>query len=309
MEIVENENKKETYKLSALKEYINTKLVKPVDSDLYHYTTIEALYNGILRKEAKVDEEICLRSTSALYLNDPEEIKIGLSFIEKLLYGNSGGKILDKQSDVMDACSEYFITSFSQDGDNLPMWNMYAANAAGIALRFDKEIIKDDYWLKCIYYDATIQSNIEEILGKFENVETDNKEEDDEYGKYRDLAIFVLILIFILMLRDEEFSKKIMSEYIPIIMFAFSLKHPSYSYEKEVRLMSTISDKDEIKHRFKSNLIIPYLEKYFPKKALKEIIVGPNNDMERTIYSLEKYLKHIGFEHVKVTPSKVPYRS
>ena len=157
-------NKKETYKLSALKEYINTKLVKAVDSDLYHYTTIEALYNGILRKEAKVDEEICLRSTSALYLNDPEEIKIGLSFIEKLLYGNSGGKILDKQSDVMDACSEYFITSFSQDGDSLPMWSMYAANATGIALCFDKKIINNDSWFKCIYYNDKIQREVEEIL-------------------------------------------------------------------------------------------------------------------------------------------------
>lgn len=96
MEIVKNENKKETDKLSELKKYINSKLEKPGDSDLYHYTTIEALYNGILRKDAETDEEICLRSTSALYLNDPEEIKIGLSFIEKLLYGNSGRKILDK---------------------------------------------------------------------------------------------------------------------------------------------------------------------------------------------------------------------
>lgn len=309
MEIIHKTESNEVDKLLPLKNYMNSMLEKPNNSDIYHYTTIEALYNGILRKEAKVDEEICLRSTSALYLNDPEEIKIGLSFIEKLLYGNSDGKILDKQSDVMDSCSEYFITSFSQDGDNLPMWNMYAANAAGIALRFDKEIIKDDYWLKCIYYDETIQVELEEILDKFENVETDNKEEDDEYGKYRELTIFVLILMFVLILRDEECSNKIMSEYAPIIMFAFSLKHPSYSYEKEVRLMSTISDKDKIKHRFKNNLIIPYLEKYFPKKALKEIIVGPNNDMERTIYSLEKYLKHIGFEHVKVTPSKVPYRS
>lgn len=185
---------------------------------------------------------------------------------------------------------------------------MYAANAAGIALRFDKEIMKDDSWLKCIYYDEKIQVELENILGKFENVETDNKEEDDEYGKYRELAIFVLILIFVFVLRDEERGNKIISEYAPIIMFAFSLKHSSYSYEKEVRLMSTISDKDEIKHRFKNNLIIPYLEKYFPKSALKEIIVGPNNDMERTIYSLEKYLKHNGFEHVKVIPSKVPYR-
>lgn len=306
MEIIDNH--KDVDKLSPLKEYINTKLEKFGDSDLYHYTTIEALYNGILRKDPEPNKEICLRATSALYLNDPEEIKIGLSFIEKLLYGNSGGKRLNKQSDIMDTCSEYFITSFSQDGDNLPMWNMYAANAAGIALRFDKEIMKDDSWLKCIYYDEKIQVELENILGKFENVETDNKEADEEYEKYRELAIFVLILIFVFVLRDEERGNKIISEYAPIIMFAFSLKHSSYSYEKEVRLMSTISDKDEIKHRFKNNLIIPYLEKYFPKSALKEIIVGPNNDMERTIYSLEKYLKHIGFNHVKVIPSKVPYR-
>lgn len=307
MEIVKNENKKETDKLSELKKYINSKLEKPGDSDLYHYTTIEALYNGILRKDAETDEKICLRATSALYLNDPEEIKIGLSFIEKLF----GGKILDKQSDIMDACSEYFITSFSQAGDNLPMWNMYAANATGISLRFDKSIINGNDWLKCTYYDKTIQSKIEEILGKYESIETDNKEDDGEYGKYRGLAIFILILILVCMLRDEEYGKQIMSEYEPITMFAFSLKHPSYKYEDEVRLISVITndDKGEIKHRFKNNLIIPYVEKHFPKKALKEIIVGPNNDMERTIYSLEKYLKHIGFEHVKVTPLKVPYRS
>ena len=289
MEIIKNTNRQDVEKVASLKEYINTKLEKPGDSDLYHYTTIEALYNGILRMDANPNKEICLRATSALYLNDPEEIKIGLSFIEKLLYGNSGGKILDKQSDVMDTCSEYFITSFSQDGDNLPMWNMYAANATGISLCFDKSIINSEGWLKCIYYDKTTQSKIEEFLGNFKNVETDNKEDDGEYGKYIELAIFVLILIFVYMLRDEEYSKRIISEYNPIIMFAFSLKHPSYSYEKEVRLLSvaTGGDKDEIKHRFKNNLIIPYIEKYFPKDALKEIIVGPNNDMERTIYSLE----------------------
>lgn len=97
----------------------------------------------------------------------------------------------------------------------------------------------------------------------------------------------------------------------PIVKFTFSLKNTAYSYEEEVRLLYTSSDedKDKIKHRFKNNLIVPYIEQYFPKESLIEIIVGPNNDMERTIYSLEKYLKHIGFEHVKVTPSKVPYRS
>lgn len=305
MEIIHKTESNEIDKLLPLKNYINSMLEKPNNSDIYHYTTIEALYNGILRKEAKVDEEICLRSTSALYLNDPEEIKIGLSFIEKLLYGNSGRKILDKQSDVMDACSEYFITSFSQDGDSLPMWSMYAANATGIALCFDKKIINNDSWFKCIYYNDKIQREVEEILASLCDYDLDIA--DDKYG----LLIFFLFLLLIVIAYDKNTRDSFWQYIEPIVKFTFSLKNPAYSYEEEVRLLYTSSDedKDKIKHRFKNNLIVPYIEQYFPKESLKEIIVGPNNDMERTIYSLEKYLKHIGFEHVKVTPSKVPYRS
>lgn len=72
--------------------------------------------------------------------------------------------------------------------------------------------------------------------------------------------------------------------------------------------MNTLRKEEEVLFYFKNNYFIPYINQYFPKCALEEIIVGPNNDMERTIYSIKTYLKHIGFEHVKVIPSIVPYR-
>ena len=86
-----------------------------------------------------------------------------------------------------------------------------------------------------------------------------------------------------------------------------ALKHKAYVDEDEVRLVLVAGEADR-KFRFKDNKFIPYIEQYFPKEALTEIIVGPNNDMPRTVYSLETYLKHICFDHVKVTASDIPYK-
>ena len=49
MEIIHKTESNEVDKLSPLKNYMNSMLEKPNNSDIYHYTTIEALYNGILR--------------------------------------------------------------------------------------------------------------------------------------------------------------------------------------------------------------------------------------------------------------------
>ena len=60
-------------------DYIQEYLKKPnMSSGLYHYTSIEALYNGIIQQDCKLGQEICLRATNVLYLNDKEEIKIGM---------------------------------------------------------------------------------------------------------------------------------------------------------------------------------------------------------------------------------------
>lgn len=58
MEIIHKTESNEIDKLLPLKDYINSILEKPNNSDIYHYTTIEALYNGILRQNANSNEEI-----------------------------------------------------------------------------------------------------------------------------------------------------------------------------------------------------------------------------------------------------------
>lgn len=46
---------------------------------LYHYTTIEALFAGILSDKRNDGEEICLWASNCEYMNDPDEIKTGIN--------------------------------------------------------------------------------------------------------------------------------------------------------------------------------------------------------------------------------------
>lgn len=71
---------------------------------------------------------------------------------------------------------------------------------------------------------------------------------------------------------------------------------------------SSVEKKEFIKYRLKNNLIVPYVELYLPKSALKEIWIGPTNDMELATKSLRTYLDHMGFNEVEIKQSKVPYR-
>ena len=289
-------------------DYIQEYLKKPnMSSGLYHYTSIEALYNGIIQQDCKLGQEICLRATNVLYLNDKEEIKIGISFIEdfieKYIVKTEEKKLFQSQSDFLDFCSSLFVTSFSLQRDNLPMWRMYSTNATGIALCFDDKFFREsdeEYYLKCNYSTSKLRQGIDEYLKEFKAIPSSN----DKIA-----CIFLIIFLALLISNKKEEINYAIEKMLPLIKFAFSLKHPAYNYEEEIRLLKLCSNKEYRKFRYKDNLIIPYVEHFFPKESLTEIIVGPNNDMQRTIHSLKVYLKHHGFEHVNIIESKLPYRS
>lgn len=278
---------------------------KAIPSKIYHYTSMEALFNGILCN-CNNESKICLRASNVLYMNDPNEIQFGLSYFEKLFDND----IKNDFNTYAEKCSNYFLTSFSSQKDYLPMWNIYAHNATGIALGFNSNVIKGNKngeFLSCLYGYEKLRS----ILEKYFSNEKELKENtSDNNNKELVIGIIIIILFFILLQysKDKSFIDDVNAKLLPILRLIVSLKDPSYSYEQEVRLLS-VSEKDEdLRFYFKNNYFIPYINHYFPKEALEEIIVGPNNDMERTIYSIKTYLKHIGFEHVKVIPSNVPYR-
>ena len=73
-------NKEDAYE--ELLELSTDLKTKAVPSTIYHYTSMEALFNGILCK-CNSESRICLRASNVLYMNDPNEIQFGFSFFGK----------------------------------------------------------------------------------------------------------------------------------------------------------------------------------------------------------------------------------
>lgn len=279
----------------------NSHLEPDLPTKIYHYTTIEALFNGLLTKKGE-DGKICLRATNAIYLNDPEDIKIGMEYLHKIL--GTGVSLSDFET-LTKNCANTYVTSFSAKKDHLPMWHMYARNAKGLSLGFNTKLLtkqRKGAFVKCIYKYKKLKS----ILDKFDDFKFNNK-------SMRGVVTLIGAVKTYEKQKNNKQDKKLgfedlYKEMFPILRYAFSLKNESYEYEDEIRLLYKLEEDDAIEFYLKDNYIIPYIKQEFSKELLEEIIVGPNNDMERTIYSIKTYLKHIGFEHVKVIPSNVPYR-
>lgn len=288
---------------NEIKTICENRITIPNDIQIvYQYTNIEALLNGIIVKEPKnANEDICLWASNALYMNDPEEIMTGGKFINEILdkfIENKDGK----ETDLSLAELEHYITSFSMTKDSLPMWGMYGKNGNGVALGFDVNVIKEKHsglLYNCVYIDQELKSMIISLCEKIKG------EKIPEEG----LSITIVILLFALLFKnDTESLGKIIEQITPFLIFSACAKNDAYRYENEIRLLKQLDENSVLKFRHQNNLVVPYIENYLPKESLKEIWVGPTNDIERTIKSLKTYLDHSGFTDVAIIPSEVPYR-
>ena len=112
MELIKKEiDSASSEQLSAFHTCVS-ELVKPVSERyVYHYTTIESLFRGLLCDSKK---QICLWASNALYMNDTREIRTGYEFMQQLISDH-----FVKQEDesgvdnLKDIISTYFLSSFS----------------------------------------------------------------------------------------------------------------------------------------------------------------------------------------------------
>ena len=119
--------------------------------------------------------------------------------------------------------------------------------------------------------------------------------------------------------------------YISRVLLEISkmMKHHSYSYEEEVRLVDHIILLDELDDRFqkiktqplnhsfkkpaepkvrvKNGLLIPYKEIKLPTSCLTSVIVGPTINSRLQCEAMELLLKRAELE-IKVIPSSIPFR-
>ncbi|EAA3976887.1 DUF2971 domain-containing protein, partial [Salmonella enterica subsp. enterica serovar Enteritidis] len=102
-----------------------------------------------------------------------------------------------------------------------------------------------------------------------------------------------------------------------IIHLNTTTKNPAFKEEKEVRLVYQTLDTGryeypesssikDLKYRISNNQIISYYELGFPKDAVSELILGPNNKFKES--DIVNFLQYNGFEHsIKILKSKASY--
>ena len=273
--------------------------VKPVEAPyVYHYTSLDALFNGMLLEQPVNGMQICLWASSVLCVNDTQEVRIAFDFVRDHIV-----KIEDANDDVSmmtEMLADYYVTSFSLLRDSLLMWQRYAKNATGISICFDVNVLRQsakDSLIKCVYLKP-------EVLEKIRSYMKDSKPVSCTFGQFA-LVCFVL-LVGLSKSKDRD---KVVGRISAFLDFLMSLKNRDYIDENEVRLF-VVEQNTNAKSRVREQKdIVEYVERFFPKEAVVEIMVGPNNlDKEKTALFIKRYLDRIGMSHVKVTTSEVHYR-
>lgn len=238
---------------------------------LYHYTTIDALVNGIIVPSPKNGEEICLRATHNQYMNDPLEFQWGVSLLENISAELEKKGIDIKQvKDFFEGYKKnFYFLCFSEQSDCLPMWTMYGGNGHGVSLKFGKfqQTEQNEWLVKCEY-------DLNKILPRY-----------SELLQVNQIAAFTYLALT-----------------------PFMLKHVAYSYEKETRFVGTFPY-ILTKYRYKNGLAIPYKEIVAEKDVLESIVIGPAADQDTIEKSLRKFLDDHKFNHVMIERSRIPYRT
>ena len=274
---------------------------------LFHYTSIDTLEKILTESFGR--EYIILRGTHFEYLNDTKEVKFAIDIMQEIAkeFEDQGKDISKKKlsehltsarwkrlTNSFGIKSDLFITSFSENYDSLPMWNMYGNNGNGIAIGCKKSKIKTENnefsaWGRC-YYDK-------------------QKVKDSFQMYFPDIYDDITINNGQIRIGPELFLND--------LSFHFGiLKHKSFDYEREWRFMKQLNlDRQQIKFHSSSGILKPFIENKFPKSDLKKIVIGLCADKDLSEQSVKMLLQNAGFStnkkdenFIEVIISQAPYR-
>jgi hypothetical protein len=250
---------------------------QPAPEMIYHYTD-DAGLQGII-------EHGTLWCTDVAYLNDPSEIKYGVSIAAETLAANaSGASLLERlfsrdfrryETSTEDV-AQAFVCSLSTKGNDLQQWRGYGNNGRGYAIGFDGKMLETVFTQKAgqpIPEHMSFPVCYDEVKLR---------------GIYRELIAKVMRLVSAPATMD--LSEAIVEAYLrqhrislALEVFRTSLffKHPAYASEQEYRFMqvhSTDRPPAAVKFRSRPNMLVRYQEIHWKgtaPDALKDIVIGP----------------------------------
>ncbi|TDR52029.1 hypothetical protein DFP85_1142 [Halomonas ventosae] len=271
-----------------------------------HYTNQNGMM-GIVGSEA-------LRATNIKYLNDEHEFQHALDLIRKIMpetrfeqHHPDYSKYLEyieaieKKIQALDnyKSDSIFTVSFTEETDLLSQWRGYCPGNNGFCISIDADGIYEEackifnnvYLLDCVYNKEKKESDLKDLLNKH-------------------------WFMFISAARSKEKEKVIDSLATEIILLASHFKHPSFSEEKEKRIVVILEYAPDNDLRFREGQfsIVPYIELPAPRSLINKIIIGPCSNKKLSKRSLEAFLEKmygvpifIGGPVVEL--SSTPYRS
>lgn len=248
-----------------------------------HYTSQIGLI-GIISSES-------IWATNIKFLNDEHEFQDALDLIREIIptakitseHPNHSVYVqyierLNKELLTLDrhVTESVFTCSFSKETDLLSQWRGYCPDNNRFCLVFDinelfdciKEVYSDAHLVECVYEKKEKRSKIVELLNEY-------------WTKYFTSS-------------DEKSKKNVMNELSwKVMLLASYFKHPSFSEEKEKRIVviDQNGNGSELQFREGKYSIIPYLVLPSPRKNIKQIHIGPTSNKELSKRSLEMFLE------------------
>jgi hypothetical protein len=208
--------------------------------------------------------------------------------------------------------SNEFVTSFSENGDDLSQWRAYCASEGGVSLGFSNEALESRWiadpaggrasWvggslMKVRYLDKGNYAALDPAIDKALNMAAQLEGRQGFFGptQHKDVARAALSLL------------------------AASYRHAAFRHECEWRLVVNKPHKPMPGQRFRpgKSTLIPYVEvdlnrnlkfELSEKYMLRKVIVGPTPNPELSVEALLGLFASIG-EEVEVHQSSIPFRN
>lgn len=268
----------------------------------YHYTDAAGLL-GIITSSR-------LWATDIRFLNDPSEGRFLPETILKLMAGKASGTSV-REKEVIEgirvklnnprAKGSTFSVSFCEEGDLLSQWRGYGSFGVGYAIGLDLQ--RAPHMQLGAHYDV-------------------------QYGEDGlDAVTADLLDIYVQAVNASPGMIETWSEEAATLLqyLAWSFKDPSYSEEKESRIIAGYSKRGDylfkqeapLRFRVRGSDIIPYIPLALdlmregdsvPKAPIKRIVVGPGVDYERNASSIAQLLDENGYAGVEIMQSSIPFR-
>jgi hypothetical protein len=271
---------------------------------LYHYTSASSLI-GILQSRA-------IWTTNIRFLNDSTEYAFALELARDVIQRRAD-KAQNKfdfglytvllERLTADIQSEVYVSSFTENADQLGQWRAYCPPTGGYAVGFRSKMLVrfptnevQRFLTRCVYdgegqYDLI--NSLVQVVANFAQDKIAAKLEHDRIFR-------------------EAF--KLFGRLLPLV--APALKDSSFAEEQEWRLVCLPTSFEDSPTRFRAgrSMIIPYHEHSLSdddtsKLPVEELMIGPTPHPRLAREAAQNLLSSYGLMKATVHSSSIPYRS